>query len=854
LTQSWPSPSRTGAEPSKGPTSFRGTVALSHHFCVTTGAGAAAAGQRAAPPPPECCVAQDFVFDELVLAKPSRMKPFYVMFSACVLGVDMMYAMWAIPSIATCRLDQTEAACRVLGLPTSALAGRAAALWPGIQPPVPAGGAGRAQAAAAGAARGRGLGGAQLLEGHAQGLQQAAYEQLCQQPEAPEHAPPARAASTPVMWSSSTASCGSGLSGAAAPGCAWPPPAPSAGRQGSSLGHGAWPGSGGGAAVPEGRLQSMSTLLNQPDDSAVAHTAAEDTRRRCGAAQQVAAMQQRLLAAQHQALGGQQQEDDDLLGDWLDRMIEEEDEGAGAAAAASQPSHDLRAWSAPPGWPLAAAAPPQVRPPPAQPVSHELMQQQMAQLLQHKQQQQQRQQMLLRQQQVAAAWPQPAALEWLQPQASAWLPQPQPQPPPSPQQQQQQQQQTTTTTTTTTATLGVTHTLPPQSACGAVCPKQQGGQQSQLHRLPSTPVSCSQDASDSAAFTLAASCGGHTPTPAAASPDGSDSTGGAASRGPGAQAPGAARPHTHEALRQLLQRSYGQLGFSRGLSEADLAALEEEANACTSGAAFGATAAAAAHAQAGGSAALLAPSSCGAREPAAAAGWAVFLERWTQTLALLRLVHKVGGGRCRSAPPCQAGPAWARWGGRGKGHSEALVPWAPATGGHGRCLALARAPCRPAGARRRPPRTRHPEPSSFCAWAPSPLCRSLQLWDTTRPTVIAGVRVPRAAAAAALRGQPAGTFLCRVSGSEPGTLIVTARVGAAHPNADADGLAHVALPTALLRQRRADSWLRALPHATHALDAASGARVDKRKLLEPDYVSVAAVAAATGAGAAAAAP
>jgi hypothetical protein len=118
-------------------------------------------------------------------------------------------------------------------------------------------------------------------------------------------------------------------------------------------------------------------------------------------------------------------------------------------------------------------------------------------------------------------------------------------------------------------------------------------------------------------------------------------------------------------------------------------------------------------------------------------------------------------------------------------------------------------------------------------------------------TLVSGPAVGRAAVAAALRPQPPGTFLCRVSLGQPGSLIVSCRAAAEHPQADADGVVHVAVPAALLRRRRADSWLRALPGATHALDAATGARFDKRQLLEGDYVRVAEISAAAAAAAAA---
>jgi len=139
----------------------------------------------------------------------------------------------------------------------------------------------------------------------------------------------------------------------------------------------------------------------------------------------------------------------------------------------------------------------------------------------------------------------------------------------------------------------------------------------------------------------------------------------------------------------------------------------------------------------------------------------------------------------------------------------------------------------------------HPTP-----FDPPPSSKPSQLWNTTHPaTPIAGLSCTRAAAVEALRPHPPGTFICRLSFSQPGALIISRRLPRAHPHATSDGVSHVALAAELLRQRRADGWLRALPEASHLLDVASGARVDKRCVLEADYVMLAAVVQAANAGA-----
>jgi hypothetical protein len=99
----------------------------------------------------------------------------------------------------------------------------------------------------------------------------------------------------------------------------------------------------------------------------------------------------------------------------------------------------------------------------------------------------------------------------------------------------------------------------------------------------------------------------------------------------------------------------------------------------------------------------------------------------------------------------------------------------------------------------------------------------------------------RVSVVALLRDQPHGTFVCRVSFSQPGSLIVSCRLPTAHSQADGDGMLHLVVGAAQLRQRRVDSWLRGLPGASHVLDVYSGARVDKRQVLESDYVRLQAI-------------
>jgi hypothetical protein len=81
----------------------------------------------------------------------------------------------------------------------------------------------------------------------------------------------------------------------------------------------------------------------------------------------------------------------------------------------------------------------------------------------------------------------------------------------------------------------------------------------------------------------------------------------------------------------------------------------------------------------------------------------------------------------------------------------------------------------------------------------------------------------------ALRNEPAGTFICRFSMSQPGCLVLTCKAPG-HPNADADGLVHAIIRIEDLFERRVDTWIRDFPGATHVLDVYKGKRVDKRKV------------------------
>lgn len=134
----------------------------------------------------------------------------------------------------------------------------------------------------------------------------------------------------------------------------------------------------------------------------------------------------------------------------------------------------------------------------------------------------------------------------------------------------------------------------------------------------------------------------------------------------------------------------------------------------------------------------------------------------------------------------------------------------------------------------------------------------MQLWDVTYPaTAIAGINFDRSTVAAALRNQPPGTFICRVSLTQPGSLVISCRVPpslASPDDSSGDGVVHLMVPLGQLKQQRVDGWLRSMPGATHLLDVYSGARVEKGALLKVCFAGGSSQAAAAPAAVAAAAP
>ncbi|KAG2446074.1 hypothetical protein HXX76_000674 [Chlamydomonas incerta] len=109
------------------------------------------------------------------------------------------------------------------------------------------------------------------------------------------------------------------------------------------------------------------------------------------------------------------------------------------------------------------------------------------------------------------------------------------------------------------------------------------------------------------------------------------------------------------------------------------------------------------------------------------------------------------------------------------------------------------------------------------------------VWNMEDPVVISGFDMDRAGTINALVNEPAGTFICRFSMSQPGCLVLTCKVGPTHPRADAMGLVHAIIKIDDLHERRVDTWIRDYAGATHLLDVYRCKRVDKRKVFATNY-------------------
>ncbi|CAD7697834.1 unnamed protein product [Ostreobium quekettii] len=115
------------------------------------------------------------------------------------------------------------------------------------------------------------------------------------------------------------------------------------------------------------------------------------------------------------------------------------------------------------------------------------------------------------------------------------------------------------------------------------------------------------------------------------------------------------------------------------------------------------------------------------------------------------------------------------------------------------------------------------------------LTKISSVWNHEDPCVISGLDMDRGRTAQALAREPPGTFICRLSWSEPGSLVLTCKVAPGTPAADGEGLLHVIIGIKDLNDRRVDTWIRDYPAASHVLDVYTHKRVDKRKVFASNY-------------------
>ena len=71
------------------------------------------------------------------------------------------------------------------------------------------------------------------------------------------------------------------------------------------------------------------------------------------------------------------------------------------------------------------------------------------------------------------------------------------------------------------------------------------------------------------------------------------------------------------------------------------------------------------------------------------------------------------------------------------------------------------------------------------------LAKISPVWNLEDPCVISGLDMDRCRTSQALAREPPGTVICRLSWSEPGSLVLTCKVPAGNQAADSDGLVHV---------------------------------------------------------------
>eukprot|EP00892_Ulva_mutabilis_P011997 jgi/Ulvmu1/916/UM101_0025.1 len=112
------------------------------------------------------------------------------------------------------------------------------------------------------------------------------------------------------------------------------------------------------------------------------------------------------------------------------------------------------------------------------------------------------------------------------------------------------------------------------------------------------------------------------------------------------------------------------------------------------------------------------------------------------------------------------------------------------------------------------------------------------LWDRTDPCIISGFDMDRTKAVAVLATQPVGTFICRFSMLNPGSMILSCKVSPETIGVQEGHVVHLTVSPSDMDRARVSQLILSLPLATHLLDAHADHRVDKRTLLDGGCISL----------------
>eukprot|EP00892_Ulva_mutabilis_P011919 jgi/Ulvmu1/909/UM101_0018.1 len=119
-----------------------------------------------------------------------------------------------------------------------------------------------------------------------------------------------------------------------------------------------------------------------------------------------------------------------------------------------------------------------------------------------------------------------------------------------------------------------------------------------------------------------------------------------------------------------------------------------------------------------------------------------------------------------------------------------------------------------------------------------------RIWDHGQQSVICGFGVTHHNVSETLSMQPVGTFLCYLSMPPVCELVIACKVTPQVPGSDKGHVLHVTVTEDDMHRLGLEQIIIGLPYATHLLDSRTGHRIDKRGLLPASAVSVRLVFAA----------